>query len=107
MWGKGEEHYAAFWRAVQEMWLKLYQSKMVTVAAVNVRSCWRSAQLSGGGGSAHAACFGSGGCGGRGEQRVPEARLGASEACLCPLFPGLQPRGRLPDGRVVRLQGHG
>ncbi|KAJ6656007.1 hypothetical protein lerEdw1_004592 [Lerista edwardsae] len=35
MCGKGEEHYAAFWRAVQEMWLKLYQSTMVTVAAIN------------------------------------------------------------------------
>ncbi|XP_066496816.1 enoyl-CoA delta isomerase 1, mitochondrial [Tiliqua scincoides] len=35
MCGKGEEHYAAFWRAVQEMWLKLYLSKMVTIAAIN------------------------------------------------------------------------
>lgn len=35
MCDKGEEHYAAFWRAVQEMWLKLYVSKMVTIAAIN------------------------------------------------------------------------
>lgn len=37
MCGKSMEHYAEFWRAVQEMWLQLYGSNMVTVAAVNVR----------------------------------------------------------------------
>lgn len=37
MCGKSTEHYAEFWRAVQEMWLRLYGSNMVTVAAVNVR----------------------------------------------------------------------
>nr|XP_009934544.1 PREDICTED: LOW QUALITY PROTEIN: enoyl-CoA delta isomerase 1, mitochondrial [Opisthocomus hoazin] len=35
MCGKSTEHYAEFWRAVQEMWLQLYGSNMVTVAAVN------------------------------------------------------------------------
>ncbi|XP_068100447.1 enoyl-CoA delta isomerase 1, mitochondrial isoform X2 [Hyperolius riggenbachi] len=35
MCGKSNEHYAAFWRAVQEMWLKLYSSNMVTIAAIN------------------------------------------------------------------------
>ncbi|KAF1490744.1 Enoyl-CoA delta isomerase 1, mitochondrial, partial [Pygoscelis antarcticus] len=35
MCGKSMEHYAEFWRAVQEMWLRLYGSNMVTVAAVN------------------------------------------------------------------------
>ncbi|KFU88008.1 hypothetical protein M959_01993, partial [Chaetura pelagica] len=35
MCGKSTEHYAEFWRAVQEMWLRLYSSNMVTVAAVN------------------------------------------------------------------------
>ncbi|NWI60291.1 ECI1 isomerase, partial [Calyptomena viridis] len=35
MCGKSVEHYAEFWRAVQEMWLRLYGSSMVTVAAVN------------------------------------------------------------------------
>ncbi|KAM3916726.1 enoyl-CoA delta isomerase 1, mitochondrial [Leptodactylus fuscus] len=35
MCGKSTEHYGAFWRAVQEMWLKLYGSNMVTIAAVN------------------------------------------------------------------------
>uniref|UniRef100_A0ABM5EZI3 Enoyl-CoA delta isomerase 1, mitochondrial n=1 Tax=Pogona vitticeps TaxID=103695 RepID=A0ABM5EZI3_9SAUR len=35
MCGKSEEHYAEFWRAVQEMWLTLYSSSMVTIAAVN------------------------------------------------------------------------
>ncbi|NXL96743.1 ECI1 isomerase, partial [Tyrannus savana] len=35
MCGKNVEHYGEFWRAVQEMWLRLYGSNMVTVAAVN------------------------------------------------------------------------
>ncbi|KAJ7306042.1 hypothetical protein JRQ81_010408 [Phrynocephalus forsythii] len=35
MAGKSEEHYAEFWRAVQEMWLNLYSSSMVTIAVVN------------------------------------------------------------------------
>ncbi|XP_028841253.1 enoyl-CoA delta isomerase 1, mitochondrial-like isoform X2 [Denticeps clupeoides] len=35
MYGKGPEHAAVFWRAVQEMWLKLYGSNMVTIAAIN------------------------------------------------------------------------
>ncbi|XP_075371254.1 enoyl-CoA delta isomerase 1, mitochondrial [Mycteria americana] len=35
MCGKSTEHYAEFWRAVQEMWLRLYSSNMVTIAAVN------------------------------------------------------------------------
>lgn len=44
MCGKSTEHYAEFWRAVQEMWLRVYGCNMVTIAAVNVRplepSCW-------------------------------------------------------------------
>ncbi|NXP50748.1 ECI1 isomerase, partial [Heliornis fulica] len=35
MCGKSKEHYAEFWRALQEMWLRLYGSNMVTVAAIN------------------------------------------------------------------------
>ncbi|KAH0632062.1 hypothetical protein JD844_020123 [Phrynosoma platyrhinos] len=35
MVGKSEAHYVEFWRAVQEMWLTLYNSSMVTVAAIN------------------------------------------------------------------------
>ncbi|KFP90515.1 hypothetical protein N311_05816, partial [Apaloderma vittatum] len=35
MCGKSTEHYAEFWRALQEMWLRLYSSNLVTVAAVN------------------------------------------------------------------------
>ncbi|KFO71197.1 hypothetical protein N303_04352, partial [Cuculus canorus] len=35
MCGKSTEHYATFWRAVQEMWLRLYSSNMMTVAAIN------------------------------------------------------------------------
>ncbi|XP_067407254.1 enoyl-CoA delta isomerase 1, mitochondrial isoform X2 [Emydura macquarii macquarii] len=35
MCGKSAEHYAEFWRAVQEMWLRLYQSNMVTIAVIN------------------------------------------------------------------------
>ncbi|NXE55707.1 ECI1 isomerase, partial [Casuarius casuarius] len=38
MCGKSMEHYAEFWRAVQETWLRLYGSNMVTVAAVNASS---------------------------------------------------------------------
>ncbi|XP_069502914.1 enoyl-CoA delta isomerase 1, mitochondrial-like [Ambystoma mexicanum] len=35
MCGKSAEHYGAFWRAVQDLWLKLYASNMVTIAAIN------------------------------------------------------------------------
>ncbi|XP_064009497.1 enoyl-CoA delta isomerase 1, mitochondrial [Pogoniulus pusillus] len=35
MYGKSTEHYAEFWRAVQEMWLRVYSSNMVTIAAIN------------------------------------------------------------------------
>ncbi|XP_062999279.1 enoyl-CoA delta isomerase 1, mitochondrial isoform X3 [Elgaria multicarinata webbii] len=35
MCGKSNEHYAQFWKAVQEMWLGLYSSNLVTIAAVN------------------------------------------------------------------------
>ncbi|XP_036594744.1 enoyl-CoA delta isomerase 1, mitochondrial [Trichosurus vulpecula] len=35
MCGKNEAHYAEYWRAVQELWLKLYESNMVVVAAIN------------------------------------------------------------------------
>ncbi|XP_065588494.1 enoyl-CoA delta isomerase 1, mitochondrial [Cyrtonyx montezumae] len=35
MCGKSTEHYAEFWRAVQEMWLRMYGSSMATVAAIN------------------------------------------------------------------------
>ncbi|XP_069761549.1 enoyl-CoA delta isomerase 1, mitochondrial [Narcine bancroftii] len=35
MYGKPPEHTEEFWRAVQEMWLKLYGSNLVTIAAIN------------------------------------------------------------------------
>ncbi|XP_030044750.1 enoyl-CoA delta isomerase 1, mitochondrial-like [Microcaecilia unicolor] len=35
MCGKNADHYGEFWRALQEMWLKLYGSNMVTIAAIN------------------------------------------------------------------------
>ncbi|XP_005391491.1 PREDICTED: enoyl-CoA delta isomerase 1, mitochondrial [Chinchilla lanigera] len=35
MCGKNPAHYAEYWRAVQEIWLKLYLSNMVLVAAIN------------------------------------------------------------------------
>lgn len=35
MYGKSPERCAEFWRAVQEMWLKVYGSNMVTIAAIN------------------------------------------------------------------------
>lgn len=36
MYGKSPERCGEFWKAVQEMWLKLYSSNMVTIAAINV-----------------------------------------------------------------------
>lgn len=35
MYGKSPEHCGEFWRAVQEIWLKLYSSNMVVIAAIN------------------------------------------------------------------------
>ncbi|CAG02071.1 unnamed protein product, partial [Tetraodon nigroviridis] len=35
MYGKSPEHCGEFWRAVQEIWLKLYGSNMVVIAAIN------------------------------------------------------------------------
>lgn len=35
MYGKSPESCGVFWKAVQEMWLKLYGSNMVTIAAIN------------------------------------------------------------------------
>lgn len=35
MFGKSKEHYGEFWKAVQEMWLKLYGSSLATVAVIN------------------------------------------------------------------------
>ncbi|XP_043831298.1 enoyl-CoA delta isomerase 1, mitochondrial [Dromiciops gliroides] len=35
MCGKNAAHYAEYWKAVQEMWLKLYMSNMVVIAAIN------------------------------------------------------------------------
>lgn len=37
MYRKSPERCGEFWRAVQEMWLKLYSSNMVIIAAINVR----------------------------------------------------------------------
>lgn len=36
MYGQSPERCAEFWRAVQEMWLKLYSSNMAVIAAINV-----------------------------------------------------------------------
>ncbi|XP_054390569.1 enoyl-CoA delta isomerase 1, mitochondrial isoform X2 [Pongo abelii] len=35
MCGKSPAHYAEYWKAVQEMWLRLYQSNLVLVSAIN------------------------------------------------------------------------
>uniref|UniRef100_UPI00398EB0E5 enoyl-CoA delta isomerase 1, mitochondrial n=1 Tax=Pristiophorus japonicus TaxID=55135 RepID=UPI00398EB0E5 len=35
MHGKTPEHIGEFWRAIQEVWLKLYGSNLVTIAAIN------------------------------------------------------------------------
>lgn len=37
MYGKSPERCGEFWKSVQEMWLKLYSSNLVTIAAINVR----------------------------------------------------------------------
>lgn len=36
MYGKNPEHYAEFWKSVQDMWLKLYGYRKITIAAINV-----------------------------------------------------------------------
>ncbi|KAJ8366844.1 hypothetical protein AAFF_G00338790, partial [Aldrovandia affinis] len=38
MYGKSPERCGEFWKAVQEMWLKIYGSNMVTIAAINGNS---------------------------------------------------------------------
>lgn len=35
MYGRNPAHYAEFWRAVQELWLRLYLSNMMLVCAIN------------------------------------------------------------------------
>ncbi|XP_028905122.1 enoyl-CoA delta isomerase 1, mitochondrial [Ornithorhynchus anatinus] len=35
MCGRTPDHYAQYWKAVQELWLKLYASNLITVAAIN------------------------------------------------------------------------
>lgn len=36
MCGRNPAHYAEYWKAVQELWLRLYLSNMVFVSAINV-----------------------------------------------------------------------
>lgn len=36
MYGKTPEHYAEFWKCVQDMWLKLYGYRKIAIAAINV-----------------------------------------------------------------------
>ncbi|KAF6271380.1 enoyl-CoA delta isomerase 1 [Rhinolophus ferrumequinum] len=40
MCGRNPAHYAEYWKAVQEMWLRLYLSNLVLVAAINRPSRW-------------------------------------------------------------------
>ncbi|XP_029425684.1 enoyl-CoA delta isomerase 1, mitochondrial isoform X2 [Nannospalax galili] len=35
MYGRNPAHYAEYWRAVQELWLRLYLSNMILVCAIN------------------------------------------------------------------------
>ncbi|XP_069876128.1 enoyl-CoA delta isomerase 1, mitochondrial-like isoform X2 [Dipodomys merriami] len=35
MYGRNPAHYAEYWRAVQELWLRLYLSNMVVISAIN------------------------------------------------------------------------
>lgn len=52
MYGRNPAHYAEYWKAVQELWLRLYLSNMTLVSAINVsapphthiHSSWGSAQ---------------------------------------------------------------
>lgn len=37
LYGRSPERLVVFWKAFQELWLKLYGSSMATVAAINVR----------------------------------------------------------------------
>lgn len=36
MCGRNPAHYVEYWKAVQELWLRLYLSKLVLIAAINV-----------------------------------------------------------------------
>lgn len=36
MCGRNPAHYAEYWKAVQELWLRLYLSNLVLVSAINV-----------------------------------------------------------------------
>ncbi|NWX90302.1 ECI1 isomerase, partial [Nothoprocta pentlandii] len=49
MCGKSTEHYAEFWRVVQNIWLRLYGSNMVTVAAINASPLETPSKLPAGG----------------------------------------------------------
>lgn len=46
MYGKSPERCGEFWRAVQELWLKFYSSRLVTIAAINVRANAQDVELS-------------------------------------------------------------
>ena len=35
--GRNPAHYAEYWKAMQELWLRTYLSSLVLVAAINVR----------------------------------------------------------------------
>lgn len=36
MCGRNPAHYAEYWKALQELWLRLYQTHLVVIAAINV-----------------------------------------------------------------------
>lgn len=36
MCGRDPAHYAEYWKAVQELWLRFYLSRLVMVSAINV-----------------------------------------------------------------------
>lgn len=36
MCGKNLAHYAEYWKAVQDLWLRLYLSNLVLISAINV-----------------------------------------------------------------------
>lgn len=79
MFGRSEERLGEFWRAVQQLWILLYGSRLVTVAAVNV---------------SRPAGLGSPSC-----RKTPLAPFGA--ALPSPPFHSPPPSGK---GRPVRAQ---
>lgn len=92
MYRKSPERCGEFWRAVQEMWLKLYSSNMVTIAAINVRIYHKLSLLP----DMHGSC----------SLHVGMWNTQPSVSLSCP-SPGIQPCRRVSDVYDLWLQDHG